>query len=306
MRILFVASYNKGYFAPFIVEQADLLKYNGHIVDFFGVSGKGLFGYFGQRKELMYKIKQFHPDIIHAHYGLSGLLANLQCKIPVVTTYHGSDINEKKILPFSKISMFLSSYNIFVSNSILKIAKPHKNYSLLPCGVNLDTFKHRDKYDARRTLGLDEDKKIVLFAGAFDNSVKNATLAKNVMTLLPCVTLIECKGYTREQMSYLMNAVDALLMTSFSEGSPQVVKEAMACGCPIVSVDVGDVCNLVYDVDGCYISKSRNPETIALLVNNAISYSNRTNGRERLLTLGLDNYMIVQSLISIYEKVVKH
>ena len=77
MKILVVASYNKNRFAPFIVEQADALKHVGCEVDYFGVVGKGIKGYFNAFGALRNKIKSFRPDIIHAHYGLSGLLANL-------------------------------------------------------------------------------------------------------------------------------------------------------------------------------------------------------------------------------------
>ena len=96
MRILVVASYNKGYYAPFIIEQAKAIEDKGHKVVFFGIQGKGFLGYMFNYFKLKKVIKTFSPQIIHAHYGLSGLLANLQRKIPVVTTFHGSDINNKK------------------------------------------------------------------------------------------------------------------------------------------------------------------------------------------------------------------
>ena len=105
MRILVVASYNKGCFAPFVNEQAEALMRAGCEVEFFGVQGKGLKGYLNNLPLLKKRIKEFSPNVIHAHYGMSGLLANLQRKVHLVTTYHGSDINDKRILPFSKIWM---------------------------------------------------------------------------------------------------------------------------------------------------------------------------------------------------------
>ena len=94
MRVLIVANHNKGYFVPFIVEQVNALKQLGIEVEYFAVHGKGIRGYLSNRSSLIAKIRDYHPDLIHAHYGLSGLLANLQRKVPVVTTYHGSDIHE--------------------------------------------------------------------------------------------------------------------------------------------------------------------------------------------------------------------
>ena len=103
MKILIVASYNKGRFAPFILEQAEALKCQSCDIKYFGLQGKGVQGYLKNLPLLKKEIQTFNPDVVHAHYGLSWLFANLQRRIPVVTTYHGSDINEKKVLPFSKM-----------------------------------------------------------------------------------------------------------------------------------------------------------------------------------------------------------
>ena len=126
MKILIVASYNKNKFAPFIVEQAEALKRVGCEIDYFGVVGKGIKGYLSAFSVLRKKIKSFKPDVIHAHYGLSGLLANLQRKVSVVTTYHGSDINLPNVLRISKIAMILSAWNIFVSQKMLKLLNLRK------------------------------------------------------------------------------------------------------------------------------------------------------------------------------------
>lgn len=305
MKILIVASYNKGSFAPFIVEQAEALKKTGCEIDFFGLQGKGIKGYLKNLSVLKRKIKDFHSDIIHAHYGLSGLLANLQRKVPVVTTYHGSDINEPKVLRFSKTAMRLSAWNIFVSKKTMAIAHPKRNYSLLPCGIDLNDIQLTDKSEARRKMNLDEGKKYILFAGAFDNAVKNAPLANDTLGLLnsPEAELLELKGYSRDEVTLLMCAADAFLMTSHTEGSPQVIKEAMACGCPIVSVDVGDVKERVEGIEGCYVSETINPEDLANLLKNALGFNGKTNGREKIIADGLDNKQVAEKLIAIYENI---
>ncbi len=319
MKVLIVASYNKQRFAPFIVEQGEALQKAGITVDYYGVTGKGILGYLKARKGMMQKIRTFQPDIIHAHYGLSGLLANLQRKVPVVTTYHGSDINIPKVLRFSKIAMRLSKWNIFVSQKNIDIAlgktlpigEIRDGLSLLPCGVDIENFEPRTKAEARKALGWGDEKK-VLFAGAFDNKVKNYPLAAEAISLLNLRTLeplnihlVEMKGFSREQIANLFYAADAFLMTSFTEGSPQVVKEAMACGCPIVSVDVGDVSERINGVTNCYIAK-RTPEDIASKLVQALSAETRTNGRERLLEMGLDNKQVAENLIEIYSNICKY
>ncbi len=307
MRILIVASYNKNRFAPFIVEQAVALKKQQCEIAWFGLKGKGLMGYLKNLSAIKKKIREVQPDVVHAHYGLSGLLANLQRIVPVVTTYHGSDINDKKALRFSKIAMRLSAWNIFVSQKTLDIAQPKKHYSLLPCGIDLCGAQLKEKSVARQKMKLDEKKRYVLFAGAFDNAVKNAPLAMETVALMQKenVELLELKGYSREEVTLLMCAADAFLMTSFTEGSPQVIKEAMACGCPIVSVDVGDVKERVDGVEGCYVASTRDPQALAVLLQKAFDIQGKTKGREKIIADGLDNSQVADKLMSLYNIVVK-
>ncbi len=304
MKILIVASFNKGRFAPFIVEQAESLVKLGCEIDYFGLCGRGLLGYLKNLPSLKRRIKESKPDVIHAHYGLSGLFANLQRCIPVVTTYHGSDINNKKVLLFSKMAMRLSAWNIFVSQKTLTIAKPKKRFSLLPCGIDISETQLTEKTAARQRMGLSMAKKYILFAGAFDNVVKNASLAKEVVTQLhnDNVELLELKGYTRDEVTLLMCAADVFLMTSFTEGSPQVIKEALACGCPIVSVDVGDVKERTENVDGCYVAKTRDIQELASLLVKAMTFGGKTKGRERIVVDGLDNCQVANKLLKIYER----
>lgn len=302
MRVLIVASYNKNCFAPFIVEQVQALRQHGVVVDYFGVVGKGIKGYLKALSFLRKRIKEFQPDIIHAHYGLSGLLANLQRKVPVVTTYHGSDINVAAVRRFSKMAIRLSAWNVFVSQRNVELARIHKKFSLLPCGIDVDNFALQNKKEARESLQWDQNGKYVLFAGAFDNAVKNALLAKEAILLLPNVHLIELKGYNRQDVATLFYAVDALLLTSFTEGSPQVVKEAMACNCPVVTVDVGDVKERLERVHPSAVVE-RNPQTISDALKSIMEQGERSNGREELMRQGLDNRNITGKLIQIYNNI---
>ena len=326
MKILIVGNNKPGHFAPFVEEQARALQQQGCEVVFFGVQGKGLMGYLRCLPTLMRAIQQHQPNLIHAHYGLSGLLANLQRRVPVVTTYHGSDINKPNILRFSKIAMRLSAHNIFVSQRNVTLAlspnslityRLKKRYTLLPCGVNIPKpwSEMQTQWVEQLTLNqwvqekLNAGVKHVLFAGAFDNAVKDASLAKATINELANegvkAELIELKGYNRDQVNALMYNCDTLLMTSKTEGSPQVIKEAMACGCPIVSVDVGDVAERVSGVEGCYVVSSREPAAIAEALQQALAFSGKTNGRQRIIEMGLSNEQVAERLIAIYQSLVK-
>ena len=307
MKILIVARYKEHGFAPFITQQVAALEKLGVDCQYFPVKSKGMTGYLQHLKALKKAICEFHPDIVHAHYGLCGLLANLQRCVPVVTTYHGSDINDKKVLQLSKMAMRLSAWNIFVSKKTIHIAQPKKKYSLLPCGIEISDLQLTEKQEARERMHLQKDRKYVLFAGAFDNKVKNASLAKEVVALLndENVELLELKGYSHEEVTLMMCAADVFLMTSISEGSPQVIKEALACGCPIVSVDVGDVEERIDGVQGCYIAESRNPKEIAKLLQEAFDYQGKTDGRKKITDDGLDNVYIADELMKIYNSIIK-
>ena len=313
MKILIVGNNKPGHFAPFVEEQARALQKQGCEVVFFGIQGKGLMGYLRCLLALKRAIKQHQPNLIHAHYGLSGLLANLQRRVPVVTTYHGSDINVPAIRRFSKIAMCLSAHNIFVSQRNVTLAlspnslitsRLKKRYTLLPCGVNLTDDQLLSRSEARKILGIDDDAKVVLFAGAFANAVKDAPLAQEAVSFASNLTLQELRGFSRAEVNCWMCAANCLLLTSKTEGSPQVIKEAMACGCPIVSVDVGDVAERVSGVEGCYVVRTREPKDIAEALQQAIAFEGKTNGRKRILEMGLSNEQVAERLIAIYQSLV--
>lgn len=302
MKVLLVARYKEHGYVPFIQEQIAALKKAGITCMDYPMRGKGFTGYLRELSGYRKVIKAFKPDVIHAHYGLSGLFANLQRRVPVITTFHGSDINELLIRRFSKIAIRLSAFSIFVSQKTIDIAKPKKNFALIPCGINLEDYPIIEKSEAKQQMGLKPDGKYVLFAGAFDDTGKNVPLAKAAVALLPEVELIELKGYSRHQVVLLMQAVDAFIMTSFAEGSPQVIKEALACGTPIVSVDTGDVKERIKNVDGCYLVE-RNEEELSVALKNAIAFGKRTQGRKAVINDKLTNDVIALRLVDIYKKV---
>ena len=330
MRVLVVVSGNHERVAPFVVEQAEALQKAGCDIQMFLVEGHGAHGYLRNLGRLKTAIRQFHPDVVHAHFGLCGLICTLQHKVPVVVTYHGSDINDRRILPLSRIAMRCAAHNIFVSRRLMEKAylfsqrrrqqvnkstsqqvnkstrKRSRGFevcsSVIPCGVDTTIFHPILREEACRIMQLDPAKHYVLFAGAFDNEVKNPKLAKEACALVPEITLLELKGYKRTEVAMLMNAVDCLLMTSHSEGSPQVVKEALACGCPIVSVDVGDVKEITNGIEGCYIATDDNAATLSMLLCKSIQRHERATGLDYIIRQQLDNPSIAHRLVSLYNR----
>lgn len=247
MKILIVCTYRgytpqTNYIAPFIYDQIQSLELLNCEIGFVLVKGGRFTGYARAYFDLKNTIKKWNPNLVHAHGGLCGFIANLQSQVPVVTTYHGSDINNSITRIISKVSIRFSAYNIFVSKKLVELVRLKTNFSVIPCGVDFkDFYPITNKLDCREKLNLDPHKKYVLFSKMFYDPVKNYLLAQTAIEILKDVILLEFIGFTRSEACLLFNACDAVLMTSFSEGSPQFIKEAMACNCPIVSVDVGDV-----------------------------------------------------------------
>lgn len=307
MKVLIAANFNPGYFSPFVIEQREALQKQGVLLDTYGIYGKGLWGYLKNISSLKRKIHEFEPDLIHAHYGFCGLCANMQRNVPVVTTYHGSDIHSGGwVLKLSQIAMRLSAYNIFVSKKLIELSYYKKTNSCVQsCGLDLDVIKEIPRSQARAKLGLGMNEQIGLFSSSFDNSIKNYPLAKAAVDKVEGVRLMELKGFSREEVNLLMNACDFQLTTSIRESGPLVVKEAMACGTPVVSVDVGDVKEVFGNTEGCYIAE-RDPDDIADKIRQALAFKGKTTGRQRIIDLGLSNDLVAKKLIEIYKEVLKH
>lgn len=307
MKILIVCRWHGDHAAAFIMEQVDALRSLGHDVRYVTAKKGGIGGYVELYRNLRKAIREIQPDIVHAHYGICGLIANLQRQVPVVTTYPGSDINDKRIRPISVVAMRLSKYNLLMSKrqiaKVRRYAKPDKT-EIVRYGILSDLFVEQDKAKARKAMGLDANKKYVLFSSKFTRLGKDPDLAKAAVALVDNAELLPLTGgYTKEEMVSLMNAVDAAIVTSKSEGSPQFTKEVMACGCPIVSVDVGDVAEQVEGLDGCYIAKTRQPEELAELLKKAIAYG-KTKGHQHITDMRLDNVQIAERLVEIYGNII--
>jgi glycosyltransferase involved in cell wall biosynthesis len=286
-----------------------MLQKFGVEFDFFYLKGKGIAGYFLNGYRLWHYLRKHKYAVVHAHNGLSGFIAVMQPFCKTIITFHGSDINQKKTRLISNFACLMANYRIFVSSYLYEklYIKPAKNYSVVPCGINLDTFFPMDKNDAHRRLNMNENQTYVLFPSYFSNPAKNYSLAKMAMSLVPEAQLLELKNKSREDVNLLLNAVDVLLVTSPAEGSPQVIKEAMACNCPIVTTNVGDVNWVLGNIDGCFIS-SYEPEDVAEKIKLAIQFRKKygqTIGRERITELGLDSVTVAEKIFEVYNKVLK-
>lgn len=318
MRVLEVSRYKNNFVdhqLPFVTEQGEAIRALGHEVDYFLVRGN----YLKARKALMAKIREWKPDVIHAHYGLSAIVAELQSKVPVVTTFHNGETHRWYVNLLASLFSLRAKHVIYVAQHVRDLSYfKAKNCSIIPCGVPMEQMIITPKEEARKALGWDANEKYILFGGVFDNLRKNYALLRDAVELISGdIEIVEMKGLSRAECVLRMNACDVFALPSHSEGSPQALKEAMACNCPIVATDVADIKHLLGDLPGHYVLPNKkgnaawwkgdehSAEELAELLKKALVFKGRTQGRQRILELGLSNEQVAKKIINIYNEILK-
>ena len=330
MKILEVSRYKSNFEdhqLPFVTEQGESLRALGCDVEYFLVRGN----YLCAVKALKQKIREYKPDIVHAHFGLSAITAELQSLVPVVTTFHNGETLNWHVNLLTSLFSLRAKHVVYVAQHIYDLVYfKAKKYSIIPCGVNMDDGHIIDQTVARKQLGYEDGVKYILFGGGFDNLRKNYTILRDAVERIEQVpwvpveggercgniVCLEMKGLSRAECVLRMNACDLFALPSHSEGSPQALKEAMVCNCPIVATDIADVGHLLGDLPGHYIL--RNPRStlerwdadanslddMVALLKEALTFNQRTNGRQRILEMGLSNEQVAERLMAIYKQLV--
>jgi teichuronic acid biosynthesis glycosyltransferase TuaC len=320
MRVLFVCSGNSKNFEiiPFIKEQGESLKSEGVEVDYFPVVGKGLLGYVKAGFSLRKYLKKKQYDLIHAHFTYSGWASLIGAgrKYPVVLSLMGTDANgaykgENKVVPGSRVSSFLTwLIQPFVKAIISKspnieqsVYRKHKSF-IIPNGVNMEKFRPRLLNTNCNGLPANAKKK-ALFLGNKNSPGKNFQLAQSAIQQLEEVELVCPYPVSHKDVPLYLNEADVLVFPSFMEGSPNVIKEAMACNCPIVATEVGDVKWVIGETRGCYLA-SFDCNDFSEKIRQAIHFTQangRTNGRQRIIDLGLDMGTVAKRIVEVYKNV---
>lgn len=207
-------------------------------------------------QRLRSEIKAFAPDVVHAHFGtMTAFVTAIASPAPVVITFHGSDLNPAPGVSWlrsflgralSHIAAMRAKQIICVSSQLRRRVAYKQCVHVVPCGVNTVRFRPRPRKECRAKLGWKADEKVVVFNARTDPRGKRLDLAEAAVAhakrVIPELRLHVFRGTTHpDEMPIYYAAANALLLTSDYEGSPMVIKEAMACNLPVVSVDVGDV-----------------------------------------------------------------
>lgn len=242
-------------------------------------------------------------DVVHAHFGYNGVPAVLQRRRPVVLSLCGTDLVNPKIRPLSRWAAHRAQACIVKSDEMRRLLGLPAH--IIPNGVDVRRFRPGGREEARRRLGLRPDRRYALFAADPARPEKRFDLASAALALArqrgtPVEPLILHRRPQDEVPIYL-NAADLLVLTSSHEGSPNVVKEAMACNLPVVSTDVGDVRRVLGDTTNCVVADPT-PEDVARGVTAVLASGARSNGRDRIGPLDSDR--VARRLIDIYAHVI--
>jgi len=312
MKVLFISSGNSGQASPIVKNQADsIVKFDNTVqIEFFLIKGKGMFGYLKNIPLIRKYVKKIKPDIIHAHYSFCGIIASLSfTKIPIITSLMGSDVRIS--LFYKKIVRVFIKYiwnKTIVKSDDIKNIIGIKKVITIPNGVNLKKFYPIQKNEARKKLNWALESKIILFASDPSRPEKNWKLAKESIEIFDNEILVKyLKNIPNEEMVYYYNATDVILLCSLWEGSPNVIKEAMACNRPIVATNVGDIKWLFGNEPGHFLADFESKD-VAEKLKLAIEYrenNGATKGRERIIELGLDSETIAQKIIEVYNSVLQ-
>ena len=311
MKVLFVASGNKFSGLSSIVKaQADSLRRIGMHVEVFPVEGKGWLNYARAIIRLRQFLKKNSFQIVHSHYSFSTWVALLAGSKNVVCSLMGSDVNANgflrhlvkwSIVPFCRI--------VIVKSEAMKIKLASNKVHILPNGVDIEKFYPVCSDTSKSALNWDLNKIHILFPSDPSRPEKNFMLLKRSLDALDRddFALHFLERVPHSEVNFILNASDIICLTSKWEGSPNVIKEAMACNRIILSTKVGDVPKLLQGEKGAFLTEDtiedcKNQLEAALDYYHNVSRS--TNLRNRIMDLELSSKQTANKLNDIYNNIV--
>ena len=239
-------------------------------------------------------------DVVHANYGLTAPAALAQLTRPVVLSLWGSDL----LGSYGRLSSWCARRcdEVIVMSEAMA-TELDRDAHVIPHGVDMESFAPASRASARDELGWDQRSRIVLFPYAPDRPIKDFPRARAVVDEAATrvdghVELRTVSGVGHEEIPRYMNAADVMLLTSRREGSPNTVKEALACNCPVVSTDVGDVSNYVADLD--YSGVCADDDALVDRLVATLRAAPVDEGREQVADLGLPE--MARNIASVYRQ----
>jgi teichuronic acid biosynthesis glycosyltransferase TuaC len=325
VRVLFVTNmwpdHERPWYGSFVHSQARSLSDLGVDVDVLPIRGYARkWEYLTAAGKMSKHNFEARYDVIHAHYGHSALVARCDVRRPLVISYCGDDLlgtpspaQPSRMTPgsrllarsFAQVARLASATITKSEQMMLELpARLRLRNHVIPNGVDLEMFKRIDQAEARRRLGWDPSETVVLFVGNPAIARKNHALAERAVqvALARCssLRLRVAKGVAPDQIPIWMSAADVLVHPSWSEGSPNVVKEAMACELPIVATPAGDVPERLRGVVGCHVLPGDDLAFADALLD-AVSHHPCAAARGAVGDLSLAR--VAQRIVGVYESV---
>ena len=302
---------NSPYYGIFVKEQVEALKkyYPEVNNDVQFINGKkSKLNYIWSVFKINWLLTFNKYDVIHIHYALSGLFLLFNPFIKhnkVIITLHGSDFNSSKFLRKIVNAILKKSTTIICLNDTMlnNLEVFQKEMYLIPCGVDTDLFNDKEEKNQNNTINI-------VFPSSKSRQVKNYLLFEKIINNIESkyqikINVVTLDRMTRVKINTVLNEADLLCMTSFTEGSPQVIKEALCCNTPIISSNVGDVKQLLKDVENCYVINSYLVDDFSdaiMKILNLPKENRKSNGRGKIFKLGLDEKSTSAKIIEAYFK----
>ncbi len=226
-------------------------------------------------------------DVVHANQGVVAPTALAAVGLPTVVSLWGTDLYGP-LRPVSRRCARLADATVVMSEAMADALDA--DCRVVPHGVDTEKFRPEPRTDAREKLGWGGGRR-VLFPYSPTREEKNYPRAERVVDaardrLDAEVELHTVTGVPHDEMPTYMNAADALLLTSDHEGSPNAVKEALACDLPVVATDVGDVSERLDGVSPSAVAAT--DDGLADALADVLASGERSNGRQHVEKLDRD------------------
>jgi glycosyltransferase involved in cell wall biosynthesis len=307
-------------FGIFVKRQVDSVRRLGIGCDVLAInSGRSMAAFAAAARRLAeMSMARSHHRLTHAHGGEAALAARFH-RGPLVVSYTGSDLLGAS-RPDGQVSWRWRARRAAIRqharSATATVTKSQEMEEVLPKsvrasnrvipnGVDRNLFKPVNRDQARAELGWDRDARVALFAADPELPYKRYDLAVAACDQaaggVGTVRLEVAQGVPPERMPLLMSAADCLVHPSASEGSPNVVKEALSCNLPVVATPVGDIPELLTGIEACRVVP---PEVSALAaaLGACLDPPRRSNGRA--LSAHLDEARVAEKVADLYAEVV--